>query len=207
VRKPREPRYGLLKRARIWLRAQNTRRRFAKAFAAGAATARPGPYPVVIVADNLRPWRNAGAILRSADAFGARAMYVVGTRFFDPTAAMGALRHVPLRFFRDFREAHAALVADGYLLFALVPPADGSANRYLHDVELPEKTAFVVGNETTGLSFAPDDFSSVERLSVAQYGQMSSLNASVAAALALYEYAVRHSAATGPRAARRASER
>ena len=192
MRAKREPKFGILKRARIWLRSQRTRRRFSEALARGAGEARAGRHEFVIVADHLRPWRNAGAILRTADAFGARAMYVVGTEFFDPKAAMGALKHVPLRFFRDFAEAHAALVSEGYTVYVLVPPLDGEPARHLHETELPAKTAFVVGNETSGLSFTPEAFQGVLRLGIEQYGKMPCLNASVAAGLAMYEYATQH---------------
>lgn len=198
MRAKREPNFGLLKRARIWLRAQRTRQQFSRAFAAGAGEARPGPHSFILVADHLRPWRNAGAILRSADAFGARGMYVVGTQFFDPKPAMGALRHVPLTFFPDFRQAHAALAREGYkAVYVLVPPLEGERAPCLHETELPEKAAFVIGNETSGLSFRPEDFAGVRRLGIAQYGSMPCLNASVAAALAMYEYATQHAGRAG----------
>ena len=56
------------------------------------------------------------------------------------------------------------------------------------DVDLPEKSAFVFGHEEFGISFEPDLFPEVERLTIPQYGRSQSLNVSVAASIILYEY-------------------
>jgi tRNA G18 (ribose-2'-O)-methylase SpoU len=56
------------------------------------------------------------------------------------------------------------------------------------DVDLPEKSAFVFGHEEFGISFEPDLFPEVKRLTIPQYGRCQSLNVSVAASIILYEY-------------------
>ncbi len=185
-------RRSLLVRARFYVRALGIEWRFKRALARGAPSARPGPHPFVVVLDHLRPLGNAAAIVRSADAFGGRAVYLVGTRFFDPVPAMGSLKNVPLRFFDRFEAALASLLEEGYTVYALEPARDVAEPSYLHGTAIAEKAAFVVGNENSGLSFWLKDQPRVVPLSIPQYGGAASLNVSVSAALALYEWVRQH---------------
>ena len=56
--------------------------------------ATPGPFPYVLILDHLKVDFNIGKIIRSAEAFGARAVDVVGTSFFDPLPAKGCMKRV-----------------------------------------------------------------------------------------------------------------
>jgi tRNA G18 (ribose-2'-O)-methylase SpoU len=49
--------------------------------------AHPGAHEFVVVLDGLKPGFNIGKIFRSADAFGAFEVHVIGTSFFDPPEA------------------------------------------------------------------------------------------------------------------------
>jgi tRNA G18 (ribose-2'-O)-methylase SpoU len=183
---------SLLRRARAFVKTARRRRAFEDTYRRGRLTARPGPHSVVVVLDHPFPERNPAATVRSADAFGARAVYVVGTNHFDPVPAVGSLANVPVRFFATFSEAHESLVSEGYTIFALEPARELDGPKLLHEASLPERTAFVIGNEKHGLSFRGENMKGVERLSIAQYGVVPCLNASVAASIALYEYARQH---------------
>lgn len=46
--------------------------------------AKPGPFPYVLILDHLKVDFNIGKIIRSAEAFGAHAVEVVGTSFLIP---------------------------------------------------------------------------------------------------------------------------
>lgn len=50
----------------------------------------------------------------------------------------------------------------------------------------------MVGNEEFGLSFEPTDYPGMQTLRIPLFGQMESLNASVAAAIVMYEYVRQH---------------
>jgi tRNA G18 (ribose-2'-O)-methylase SpoU len=54
--------------------------------------------------------------------------------------------------------------------------------------EFPTKTALVVGHEEYGLSFDPNLYPDIRRLKIAQFGKVQSLNVSIAASLACFEY-------------------
>ncbi len=150
--------------------------------------AQPGCHDFVFVLDNLKAGFNVPKIFRSAQAFGAAAVHLVNIGVFDTAPAKGAFRKVPARFHDRFEEVHQALAAEGYTLIALT--ADGTES--LPRAELPRRSAFVVGNEEFGLSFDPADYPGMRTLRIPLYGQMESLNASVAAAIVMYEYVRQH---------------
>jgi tRNA G18 (ribose-2'-O)-methylase SpoU len=147
-----------------------------------------GQHSVVLVLDHLKPGFNVAKIFRSANAFGVSEVFLVGIESFDVRAAMGAFKHTKHRSFKNYLEAHTVLLAEGYTPFALTP----ERGILIHEFNLPKKTAFIVGHEEDGLSFDPKDFESMTSLSIAQFGKVQSLNVSVAASIAVYEYLRQH---------------
>ena len=71
--------------------------------------ARPGIHECVVVLDHLKPSYNIGKIFRSAEAFGAREIHLVGIDFFDPAPGMGAFKWVPAVFHKTFLSAEKRL--------------------------------------------------------------------------------------------------
>ena len=152
--------------------------------------AEPGLHCFAVVLDGLKPNFNIGKIFRSAQAFGAREMALVGINFFDPYPAKGAFKQTRSRSFETFADCHQSLSSEGYVFYALDPQGEEVLDR----CELPEKTAFVLGHEEFGLSFDPADFPDLRRLRIRQWGQVESLNVAVAASLAMYEHCRRWAA-------------
>lgn len=150
--------------------------------------AEPGPRKVVIVLDSLKPTFNIGKIFRSADAFGAGKIHLVNIDFFDPAPAKGSFHHVPAVFDAGFDACHQRLSAEGYTFF-IFTPREGKA---LHEMELPERSAFLFGHEEFGFSFTPSDFTGLHPVYIPQIGKVESLNVSIAASIALYEYVRRY---------------
>ncbi len=154
--------------------------------------ATPGPHDFVLVLDHLKASFNIPKIFRSAEAFGAHAIHLIGSEPFDPAPAKGTFRKVPARFHDHFRDSHAELRAAGYTLFRLEAGCD---NR-LDECELPRRSAFILGNEGLGITFDPANYPDVQCLSIPLFGQTESLNVSIAASIVMYEYArqwARHS--------------
>jgi tRNA G18 (ribose-2'-O)-methylase SpoU len=146
--------------------------------------ASPGVHEGVLVLDHLKPDFNVGKIFRSADAFGMHEIWLVGVPLFHPGPSMGSFRHVPARFFSDFRECHAELVKNGYAPFVFEPVGGESLLR----ARFPRRSAFIMGHEEFGVSFDKKDYADVKTLTVPQFGKVQSLNVSVAASIAMYEY-------------------
>jgi tRNA G18 (ribose-2'-O)-methylase SpoU len=146
--------------------------------------AKPGPHEFIIVLDHLKPDFNVGKIFRTADALGATEIQLVGIPFFHPGTAKGSFRHVPAKFFETFSESYANLKERGYELFIFEPR--GGVPMY--EVKFPKKSAFVMGHEQFGLSFTTDQFEGLKKLTIPQVGKVESLNVSIAASMAMYEY-------------------
>jgi tRNA G18 (ribose-2'-O)-methylase SpoU len=143
--------------------------------------ATPGPSELILVLDHLKPGFNVAKIFRSAQAFGVREVHVVGIGPFDPAPAKGALRAVPARFFDTLETSLSQLAGADYRVFRMIA---GTAPA-LQSARLPCRCAFVFGHEEFGLSPAADV---LPALTIAQYPTMQSLNVSIAAGIAMYEY-------------------
>ena len=150
--------------------------------------AKPGIHQCIIVLDHLKPTFNVGKIFRSAEAFGAREVHLVGIDFFDPAPAMGAFKWVPARFYRQFYPCYLDLLQRGYTPYTLEP----DTKTCISQTHLPAKSAFIFGHEEFGISFEPELFPDMKRLSIPQFGKSQSLNVSVAASIILYEYVRQH---------------
>ena len=146
--------------------------------------AKPGAHEFVLVLDQLKADFNVSKSFRSAEAFGAGAVHLVDIGPFDPSPAKGSFRKVPAVFHETFADCHADLAAQGYTFFILDP--DGATS--LCARPLPRKSAFVLGHEEFGFSFAAQDYPHLERLSIPQFGSVQSLNVSIAASVVMYEY-------------------
>lgn len=149
--------------------------------------ARPGPLPVALVLERLRPDFNVPKIFRSAQAFGAHAIHLIDIGPFDPAPGKGAFKHVPAHFHGDFGACREALLAEQFGLVALDPYAD----TLLPDAELPQRCAFILGHESDGLSGSVLGDPVVTRVAIPRLGSLDSLNVAVAASIALYEFACR----------------
>lgn len=150
--------------------------------------ANPGPHEFVLVLDNLKAGFNVPKLFRSALAFGASTVHLINIEPFDPAPAKGAFRKVPAHFHDDFKSCYQHLINDHYTLFRLETNADAQ----LMDCSLPLKSAFILGNEGLGHSFEQNDYADIISLGIPQFGQMESLNVSIAGSIVMYEYLRQH---------------
>jgi len=146
--------------------------------------ATPGPQAFILVLDHLKAGFNVAKIFRSAQAFGASEVHLINVEPFDPAPAKGAFRKVPARFHDSFQACFEELSDRGYHLFAM----DGQCGQPTQGVSLPEKSAFILGNEGLGLCFTASDYPDVGCLAIPLPGDIESLNVSVAASIIMYEY-------------------
>jgi tRNA G18 (ribose-2'-O)-methylase SpoU len=148
------------------------------------AMADPGVHDFIVVLDHLKAGFNVPKIFRSAEIFGAHEVHLINIGPFDPAAAKGGFKNVPTHFFQSFDDCYRDLKERGYTLFTL-EAADGES---LMEAKLPTKSAFVFGHEEMGISFDRDHYPEIRCLSIPQFGEIESLNVSVAASIVMYEY-------------------
>lgn len=141
-----------------------------------------------MVLDGLKPTFNIGKIFRSCQALGAREVFLINVPYFDPSPAKGAFKQTRSQSFSSFDEAYQQLKLRGYTIYAMDPRAE----KVMGLTPIAKKAAFVMGHEEFGLSFNLQDYPDIQSLKVAQYGQVESMNVSVVASLALFEFVRQH---------------
>ncbi len=141
-----------------------------------------------LVLDGITDPHNLGAILRSADGAGCQGVIVPKDRSCPVTATVdkvsaGALEHVPLCQVTNLSRTLDALRREGVWVYGLAGET-GAADLYATD--LSGNLALVVGSEGAGLR--PNTRSHCDLLlAISLRGRVASLNASVAASVALFE--------------------
>ena len=143
--------------------------------------------PVIVVADGITDPHNLGAIIRTAEAIGAQGLVIPQRRAVGVTStvrkvAAGALEKLPVARVVNLGRALEALKEAGFWIYGTA----GEASQPIHGVEFAKSTVLVVGAEGDGLSFTTQKACDV-LVSIPLLGSTPSLNASVAAGMALYE--------------------
>ena len=152
-----------------------------------AAAESRGEAPLLVVCDELSDPHNLGAILRTAECAGAHGVIIPKRRSVGLTAVVGkasagAIEYMPVARVSNIAATLRELKQRGVWIFGTA--AGGATALYEADLTLP--AAVVIGNEGVGMSrivAEQCDF----KVSIPMKGRISSLNASAAAAILLYE--------------------
>lgn len=150
---------------------------------------------IVLLLDQVTDPRNIGAILRSAAAFGARALIVTDRHAPEATgalakAASGGLEAVPMLRVSNLVRALDLLAEYGFWRVGLAANADRDLSQAVKDVK---RLALVLGSEDEGLRrLTAEHCDFLAHLPMPGSGpggnaMVESLNVSVAASIALYE--------------------
>lgn len=138
---------------------------------------------------------NIGTIVRSANAFLAAEVHIVGNRRWNRRGAMVTDRYQHVRHHETVADLHAYLAAGadedagGPVPLLGIDNLPGSA--HLETMRLPARVCFLFGQEGPGLSEAAR--AAVDgTFSIAQFGSTRSINASAAAAIAMHSWVVQH---------------
>jgi 23S rRNA (guanosine2251-2'-O)-methyltransferase len=143
--------------------------------------------PLIVVLDGIEDPQNVGAILRSADAAGAtgvvrQARHAAPLEGAAARASAGAVHHVRVATVVNIARAVDELKALNVWTVGL----DAAATEPYDDVDYCQPTAFVLGAEGAGLRRLVRE--TCDRLvAIPMAGEMSSLNVSVSAGIALFE--------------------
>ncbi len=140
-----------------------------------------------ILLENLQDPGNLGTIIRTAEGAGVSAIITEKTTVdvYNPKvirSTMGSIYRVPYVIVDNLEEEIYNLKKNGVIIYA----AHLNGKDYYDDENFNESTAFVIGNEANGLT---DRISkNADKLvKIHMCGQLESLNASVAAAILMYE--------------------
>jgi 23S rRNA (guanosine2251-2'-O)-methyltransferase len=146
-----------------------------------------GRPPLVVVLDGIEDPQNLGAIIRSAHALGAHGVIIPKDRAAKVTGVVarvsaGAVEHCPVARVVNLARALEELKAAGLWVAAAV--ADGPES--LPKSRLDGPLALVIGSEGAGIREGVLKHCD-HQLRIPMLGKLGSLNASVAAAILLYE--------------------
>ena len=143
--------------------------------------------PLYCVLDGIEDPYNLGAIIRTAEASGIHGVIIRSRRAVGLTATVakasaGAVEHVPVARVANISQAMLLLKRSGVWVIGI----DQGGQTPYHQIDFKVPTAIVIGSEGGGLSDLVkkrcDSLASIPMV-----GRITSLNASVAAALVMYE--------------------
>ena len=146
-----------------------------------------GEAPLIVICDELSDPHNLGAILRSAECAGAHGVIIpkrrsVGLTAVVAKASAGAVEYMKVARVTNINATIDELKKKGVWIFGTA--AEGASVLYQADLTGP--TAIVIGSEGDGMSRLVQQNCDVT-LQIPMKGKISSLNASAAASILLYE--------------------
>ena len=138
-----------------------------------------GEAPLIVICDELSDPHNLGAILRSAECAGAHGVVMTAT---VAKASAGAVEYMKVARVTNISAAIQELKEKGVWVFGTA--AEGSVPMYQADLTVP--AAIVIGSEGDGMSQLVRKNCDV-MVNIPMKGKITSLNASAAASILLYE--------------------
>ncbi len=158
------------------------------------AASAEAPAPLLLALDGVTDPRNLGAVIRSAAAFGAQGLFLPARRAAGITAtawrtSAGAAARLPVAQVTNMTRALKQTQDAGFLTVGL--DADGEVPLYELEAAV-DPVVLVVGSEGRGLSRLVGETCDL-RVSIPIASSVESLNASVAASIALAEVSRRRS--------------
>jgi 23S rRNA (guanosine2251-2'-O)-methyltransferase len=146
-----------------------------------------GREPFFIMLDRITDVRNFGAIARSAECAGLDGI-IIGEKGNAPITgdamktSAGALSHIPVCRERDLKKTLQQLKENGMTIVACTE----KSKLPIYQADLNKPVVLLIGSEEDGVS--PDFLKEADLLvAIPQHGKISSLNASVAAGIAIFE--------------------
>lgn len=145
-------------------------------------------HPFHVAIENWQHDMNIGSIVRSANAFLADTVHIIGRRRWNKRGAMVTDRYQHVVHHPDV-ETFATWAADEGIPIVAVDNVGDAVP--VDRAELPERCALLFGQEGPGLS--PEALTAASgHIEITQYGSTRSINASAAAAVVMYEWCRRY---------------
>lgn len=166
---------------------QNSQGVFAVCFIGDDDGSQPQSLKNQIALDNIQDPSNLGAIVRTAEALGiGRVVVGSGCDIYNPKAlraSMGSMLRMNVLRCENLAQYLTDQKQQGYNIYATTP---NSSARFISDVDFTQKSICVIGNEANGVSQEVIN-SCTDLVTIKMSGRAESLNASVAAAITMWE--------------------
>jgi 23S rRNA (guanosine2251-2'-O)-methyltransferase len=146
-----------------------------------------GKNPFLVALDGVTDVRNFGAIARTAECAGVDALLIPGKGSAQINSdavktSAGALNHIPVCREKNLAQSMKYLKNNGLVVIAATEKADKS----VYEVDFSNPLVLLLGSEETGISADLLKLAD-EWASIPHFGNIASLNVSVAAAIFIYE--------------------
>jgi tRNA G18 (ribose-2'-O)-methylase SpoU len=145
-------------------------------------------HPLHVAIENFGHDHNIGTVVRTANAFAAAEVHIVGRRRWNRRGAMVTDRYQHLRHHDDVAALLGHAAAEDLTVVA-VDNAPGALR--LETVSLPRRCLLLFGQEGPGLT-AEAQAGAALTVSIAQFGSTRSINAGVAAGIAMHAWIRQH---------------
>ena len=145
-------------------------------------------HPFAVAIENWHHDLNIGTVVRTANAFLAREVVIVGNRRWNRRGAMVTDRYQHIRHVPSAAELTDYAGETGYEIVA-IDNLPGAVP--LESTALPPNALLLFGQESTGLTDEARAAAGVV-CSIAQYGSTRSINAGVAAGIAMHAWIRQH---------------
>jgi tRNA G18 (ribose-2'-O)-methylase SpoU len=141
-----------------------------------------------VAIENWQHDLNIGSIVRTANAFLAAEVHIIGNRRWNRRGAMVTDRYQHVRHHPTVEEFLAWAKSENLPIIAIdnVPGC-----KKIEEYELPEACVLLFGQEGPGLS-EPAISAATVVLEISQFGSTRSINASAAAAIAMHNWITQH---------------
>ena len=145
-------------------------------------------HPFHVAIENWQHDMNIGSIVRSANAFAADTVHIIGRRRWNKRGAMVTDRYQHVSHHPDVAAFVDFARAEGLPIIA-IDNVPGSVR--IETTRLPERCVLLFGQEGPGLS--PEALAAADAVvEITQFGSTRSINASAAAAVAMHAWVTQH---------------
>ncbi|MGB3481184.1 MAG: RNA methyltransferase [Mycobacterium sp.] len=141
-------------------------------------------HPLHIAIENFGNDSNIGGVVRTANAFAVDTVHIVGRRRWNRRGAMVTDRYQRLQH-HDSTADLLEFAAAAELTVVAVDNVPGATR--LEETDLPQRSLMIFGQEGPGITEAASDGAALV-VSIAQFGSTRSINASVAAGIAMHSW-------------------
>jgi tRNA G18 (ribose-2'-O)-methylase SpoU len=145
-------------------------------------------HPLHIAIENFGNDANIGAVVRTANAFAVDTVHIVGRRRWNRRGAMVTDRYQRLRH-HDSTADLLTFATDAGLTVVAVDNVPGATR--LEHTTLPRHCLLIFGQEGPGIT-EDAKAGAASTVSIAQFGSTRSINAAVAAGIAMHAWLVQH---------------